>query len=292
MATYKIPSLTVDAQIAHQKGFSGKGVGVAVLDSGIYNHADYSSPYYKIKKFVDFINYRTIPYDDNSHGCHVCGIVCSGGKDRYGSCIGVAPGCHMIVLKILDHDGNGSVENMISAIKWIISHYRAYNIRIVNISIGNANDKYASENNILNTWIDKLWNKGIVVCVSAGNNGPAPQTITTPGNNRNVITVGSYDQYAYSGRGPTTSCICKPEIVVAGTNILSCKNAATGYVTKSGTSMSVPIVSGSLALLLEQNPSLTNKDVKKLLKRKAKTLGLPREIQGWGTINVPKLLDL
>lgn len=158
--------------------------------------------------------------------------------------------------------------------------------------------------------VNKLWDNGIAVCVAAGNNGPEPQSITTPGISRKVITVGASDDSEtvevmgnitsdYSGRGPTKECICKPDLVAPGSNIWSCraigKNVFSSvkamYVKKSGTSMSTPIVSGCVALVLSKNPKLNNNEVKMILLGGTKDLGHKRSRQGRGLIQVDKVLS-
>ena len=94
----------------------------------------------------------------------------------------------------------------------------------------------------------------------------------------------------YSGRGPTCSCICKPDVVAPGASVLSCANFPGRYTCKSGTSMATPYVSGALALLLEKCPELSNRDVKLLLRERAVDLGLPRNQQGWGLVDIGELL--
>lgn len=131
--------------------------------------------------------------------------------------------------------------------------------------------------------------------------GPRSGTITTPGISRKVITVGCSDDNQevnvmgsrmvdYSGRGPTCSCICKPDVVAPGASVLSCANFPGRYTCKSGTSMATPYVSGALALLLEKCPELSNRDVKLLLRERAVDLGLPRNQQGWGLVDIGELL--
>jgi len=152
--------------------------------------------------------------------------------------------------------------------------------------------------------VDKAWDNGIVVVAAAGNSGPAGYTITTPGISRKIITVGSSDdgqqdafgrtKINYSGRGPTMSCICKPDVVAPGINITSCNSMNTrdskAYSVKSGTSMSTPIVTGAIALLLEKYPDMGTRDVKMRLKESAVDLGIPRNRQGWGAVNLERLL--
>ena len=94
----------------------------------------------------------------------------------------------------------------------------------------------------------------------------------------------------YSGRGPTGACICKPEIVAPGAGIVSCSNEPGRYAVKSGTSMSTPVVAGAIALLLEKYPDMSNRDVKLRLRERSADMGLPRNQQGWGLLDVERLL--
>ena len=94
----------------------------------------------------------------------------------------------------------------------------------------------------------------------------------------------------YSGRGPTEACICKPDVVAPGSSVVSCAGRPGKYTIKSGTSMSTPIVSGAIALLLEKYPEMTNRDVKLKLMETSRDMGLPRNQQGWGLLDVEKLL--
>lgn len=142
---------------------------------------------------------------------------------------------------------------------------------------------------------------GLVVVVAAGNNGPAPLSVTTPGISRKVITVGCSDDHMevlvgknrmvdYSGRGPTMAAVCKPDLVAPGCSVASCASLRDKYTIKSGTSMSTPIVSGAIALLLEKYPDMTNRDVKLRLMETCRDMGLPKNQQGWGLLDVERLL--
>lgn len=210
---------------------------------------------------------------------------------------------------MLDHNGNGNIPDVLNGIEWIIENKDKYNIRIANISVGsNGKTEFESESKLVQG-VNRLWDEGIVVCVAAGNNGPSPQSITTPGISRKVITVGASDDEEtvevmgsitsdYSGRGPTKDCICKPDLVAPGSNIWACRaisrNYFTGsramYVKKSGTSMSTPIISGCAALALSKNPKLLNNDVKLILLQSTKNLGIERSRQGNGMIQIDLLL--
>lgn len=215
--------------------------------------------------------------------------------------MGIAPRCNIIAVKVLDHKGNGNTEQVLQAIQWVIDYKEQYGIKIMNISVGSVPRTRDEEKSKLIDKVEQAWDSGLVVVVAAGNNGPNKCSVTTPGISRKVITVGSCDDmyarsnygelmHSYSGRGPTKSCIVKPEIVAPGSDIVSCLNAKNGYGTKSGTSMATPIVSGAIALLLEKNPHMTNKEVKIRLHDSAVDIGLPKNQQGWGMVNVRKLL--
>lgn len=279
----------------HKKGYLGQGVTIAVLDSGAYMHSDYKD---RILDFKDYINNRALPYDDFSHGTHVCGIMCGSGKTNK-AYIGMAPLAKIIPIKVLDNTGHGDSENIINATKWIINYKKRYNIRIVNISIGTKAKSCAEENSTLVKSVDSLWDAGLIVVVSAGNNGPNYQSITIPGISRKVITVGSCkwnndknnSASDLSGKGPTYCNIEKPDIVVPGDNIISC-SLKNGYTKKSGTSMSTPILSGAAALILSYNPTISNNVFKDYIKKSALDLGYDKYTQGSGRLDLDRLFLL
>ena len=279
-------------------GLTGKGVGVAILDTGVYPHQDFMD---RELIFRDMLKKRTFPYDDNGHGTHIAGIIGGNGQASSGRFRGVAPECRLICVKVLDHRGNGFSSDVLAGLGWVERHREKYGIRIINISVGSLTRKGMSEESALVRGVDAAWDAGFVVVVAAGNNGPGRRTITTPGISRKVITVGCSDDdkevdvagnrmIDYSGRGPTGACICKPDLVAPGSGIVSCAARRNGYMVKSGTSMSTPLVSGALALLLEKHPGLSNRDVKLRLRERCVDLGLPRNQQGWGLLDVERLV--
>lgn len=311
----------IDLKWAHERNITGEKIGVAVVDTGICMHKDFTEGKNRIKAFYDLIHGRIEAYDDNGHGSHVSGIIGGSGFLSGGRYTGIAPGCDLIGIKVLDQKGDGNISDVLAGLQWIIDNKSKYNIRVVNISVGTTTKDNADENSLLVKGVNAVWDAGIVVVVAAGNNGPGPMSISTPGISRKVITVGSSDDRItvelfgnktmdYSGRGPTASCVKKPDIVAPGSNIVSCgtmknyqryrynvlnnpKNDYTNlmYTVKSGTSMATPIVTGAIALLLSVYPSLTNKDVKLRLRDCAIDLGYPWSKQGWGLLNIPRLLQ-
>lgn len=296
----------IHTEAAHHRHIYGGGVGVAVLDTGIFPRADFFSlpnypfPVNRIQYFHDFVNQGREPYDDSGHGTHICGKIASAARIADEEYLGIAPGCNLVVLKILDKNGNAPISTFVHALRWLHKNHRTYNIRIVNISIGTNLESNHFDTNLLVQEVDALWQDGLIVIASAGNNGPSPGSISSPGNSCLVITVGASDdnlpglnknsRRLYSGRGPTDCNSVKPEIVAPGSQIISCSNHTNGFSVKTGTSMSTALVSGAIALLLEQEPYLTNRDVKNRLHDCARRLDLPHFQQGWGQLDISRLL--
>ncbi len=293
---------------AHERGIYGNGIGVAVIDTGIVNHPDFVYRRNRIVAFKDVVNGKVGIYDDNGHGSHVCGCLGGDGWESSGRYSGIAPNCNIIVIKALNYKGNGNIEEVLQGLSWIRKNKEKYNIRILNISVGSSARKDLDEDSAFVRGVERMWEEGIVVIAAAGNNGPQGKTIGAPGNSRKIITVGASDDSDYvdfgggkinnySSRGPTGACIMKPDIVAPGSNILSCNyhfaqgRSKTMYAIKSGTSMATPIVSGAIALLLQKYPDMTPREVKIRLKNRAVDNGMERVHQGWGLLDVEKLLS-
>ena len=273
--------------------YTGKGIGVCILDTGIYEHIDFTG---RIWAFYDFLDFKRRPYDDNGHGTHVAGLVAGDGTASMGKYRGAAPGCGIIALKVLDRYGTGSQDDVLRALRWIRENRQQYRIRVVNISVGTTCNSKRNHARLLES-VEQLWDEGVVVVTAAGNQGPRPGSITAPGSSKKVITVGSSDllegRSAISGRGPTAECVCKPDIVAPGNKIMSCvPGKPYSYGVKSGTSMSTPLVTGAIACALEKNPALTNTDIKTMLMNSAEDMGLPQNLQGWGKFNRRKFLKM
>ncbi|NLK20675.1 MAG: S8 family peptidase [Epulopiscium sp.] len=305
----------IKANWAQERGYKGRSVGVVVLDSGIYPHEDFLYPRSRIIAFKDFVNGYNNPYDDNGHGTHVAGIIGGNGTKSNGKYVGIAPECNLIGIKILDEEGSGSTSNVLAGIQWMIDNKDRYNIRVANLSIGSP-DKEGESDPMVRA-VNAAWDAGIITLVAAGNDGPQRKSITSPGVSRKIITVGASDDQKtvnifgdtvsnYSGRGPTKECIKKPDVVAPGSNIMACAadtkyipkegvslkdSLEVAYVKKSGTSMATPMVSGALALLVENSPYMTPDDVKFYLKDCTNNLDFPQEQQGWGLIDIRKLFE-
>ncbi len=293
----------VNLSYAHERGYYGQGIVVAVVDTGISYHNDFASRTgeRRLVVAVDMISGLNDFYDDCGHGTHVAGII-GGYGERF---VGMAPKCRFVSVKVLDKFGNGNINNVVKGLQWILDNESKYNIRIVNISVGTPAKKMYDEQSLLVKKVDELWNRGLIVLAAAGNNGPGKKSIGAPGISRKIITVGASDDSNtglvarnvitenYSGRGPTLACIKKPDIVAPGSGIYSCSivNGKMRYQVKSGTSMSTPVVSGAVALLLSKYPEMTNREVKIRLKNSAVDLGMSHDRQGWGMLDVSRLIN-
>lgn len=300
---------TVNANIVQENGYTGKGIGIAILDTGISPNNDFLYPKNRILAFKDFINNKSKPYDDNGHGTHVAGIAGGSGINSNGKYRGIAPDCNFIGVKVLNNEGKGNASDVLAGLQWVMDNKEKYNIKVANLSIGTSN---TSSNDPLVKAVENMWDSGVIITIAAGNDGPKKHTISSPAISRKVITIGASDDNItanvwgnnlinFSGRGPTLECIVKPDILAPGVNIISCLSNSVSkqsdeivdknYFSLSGTSMSTPIVSGAIALLLEKYKDLKPDDVKLMLKKCCKNLHLPKNQQGWGLLDVYKLLS-
>jgi len=327
-------AVTVGARtVQNTLGLTGRGIGVAVIDSGVTSfHDDLTRgsnptlyPYgdQRVLKFVDFVGTSTLPYDDNGHGSHVSGIVAGNGYDSRGEKAGIAPDASIISLKVLDAEGQATIGTVIAALNWVAQNASVYNIRIVNMSVGApVRESYWTDPFTLA--VKAITDKGIVVVAAAGNLGkntsgqPQYGGITAPGNAPWTLTVGASStegtltrrddvMAGFSSRGPTyLDWNAKPDLVAPGTGTVSLAvpgsslyssraeflvkgsiNTATmPYLSLSGTSMAAPVVSGTVALMLQANPRLTPNLVKAILQYTAQTYpGYNALTEGAGFLN-------
>lgn len=296
----------VEAAVQKRTMYGNPRIIVAVLDTGVAAHPDIKD---NIVYFKDFVGKSTVMYDDNSHGTHICGILCGNGRLSGGNYCGIAPGCGLVVCKVLNHKGDGTAENMLRALEFLKRYRRQLDIRIINISVGIGELKNRKMEEELKKITESLWDDRVVVVCAAGNKGPADGSISSLCNSNKVITVGCHDGDFYkdngercelrSGRGNKYDFVRKPDIVAPGTRIMSCnynwnmnsKDMRLSYTEKSGTSMATPIVSGCAALLLAKEPWLSPDQVKERILYTASDLGESWNKQGWGMINAKRLLE-
>ena len=325
-------SVTIGSRAVQRAlGYTGAGVGVAVIDSGITSwHDDLTNrssaqyPYgnQRVSAFVDFVNGAATPYDDDGHGTHVAGIIAGNGYDSNGQKAGVAPDASLVVLKVLDANGAGTIGNVIQSLDWVLSHRQQYNIRVVNLSVGAAiHESYWTDP--LTVAAKRLVDAGIVVVAAAGNLGknaqglPQAGGIGAPGNAPWVLTIGASstngtiyreddEVAAFSSHGPTyLDWSAKPDLVAPGVGVVSLSapgstfflnrptallgglipTAQPPYLSLTGTSMAAPAVSGTVALMLQANPSLSPNAVKAILQYTAQDYYYDPLTQGAGFLN-------
>lgn len=281
---------TLNSNFLWLEGYTGQGVTIAVVDSGIYPHPDFQN---RIIGFKDFINGRTTTYDDNGHGTHGAG--CAAGNGTLYD--GPAPDANLVGVKVLNSSGSGSVSTIIAGLNWIIANKNVYSIDIVSMTLGSTVTQ-SSTTDPLCTAVRNVWNAGIVVCISAGTAGPTPGSIACPGNEPLIITVGAADDKStvyvtddtipsFSPRGPTAiDSWPKPDVVAPGVNVTACTNTGTSYVTWSGCSASTQLVAGVCAQYLEAHPGVTPATVKSDIKGSARPLqGYDTNTQGSGLVD-------
>jgi serine protease AprX len=305
------------AGTAHNRGLTGRNVNIALLDTGTYPHPDLIRPANRIICFKDFVNKRQFAYDDNGHGTFTAGIIAGNGCMSKGEYTGVAPGSGLVSLKVLDGSGNGWTSTVLSGMQWIYDNREKYGIKVVCLPLG-CPSFMSCHDDPLSVAAQVLWEAGLIVCASAGNNGPESSWISSPGINPIIITVGALHNYGasilpesplcdFSSRGFTLDGNRKPDLVAPGAAIVSLNSDMTFipkssadyrgarlesyYSRGSGTSAACATVAGIAALLLEKHGDLTPDEVKSLLRHSCRSLNLLKEQQGFGLTDINRLLE-
>ncbi len=269
-------------------GFTGKGIKVAIVDTGIDpNHPDFTG---RIAQMKDFTGEG--PADNHGHGSHVASIVGGTGAGSAGKYQGVAPECVLYAAKVLRGDGSGSTSDVMAGIEWAVQQ----NVQVVNMSLGS--DGACDGTDALSVLCDTAMSRGVVMCIAAGNAGPGASTVGSPGCAKTVITVGASsdtDSVAnFSSRGPTSDGRVKPDVCFPGVSIVAARAAGTAmgspvdalYTSASGTSMATPHAAGTCALLLQAKPGLSPQQIKDILMTTTKDLELDPNIQGTGRAQI------
>jgi len=287
----------IGADSAHAAHNFGDGVTIGFLDTGLdqlqgtSSDLGLSTDLYGRDKFwgtYDAINNNLSNYsnEESGHGTHVASIAGNADYDVYGNVYGVAPNAALVGIKAFDAEGKATYADVIRGIDWALQVKDQINLRVLNMSFSGPARSYYWEDP-LNQAVMKAWQAGIVVVASAGNNGPDPMTIGVPGNVPYIITVGAMtDNYtesdssddklaSFSAAGPTFEGFVKPEIVAPGGHLSGLMAFDTQivqehpefhdggrYFEMSGTSQAAGVVSGVVALMLNQEPALTPDEVK------------------------------
>jgi serine protease AprX len=296
---YAVPLLrqplqvTVRADRAWQRA-GGRGVGVAVLDTGIAGD---------LPDFVTAGKSRVIASavtnpcarnanDQVGHGTHVAGLIAGNSmnspslKKLQGKYMGIAPRANLISVKVSDDDGDTTVLDVINGLQFVVDHRAALGIRVVNLSLSSTvAESYKTDP--LNAAVEAAWFSGIVVVAAAGNDGAASDAVSySPGNDPFAISVGALDDRgttrldddqlaSWSSRGVTQDGVQKPEVLAPGNRLIAplapnsdferlCRRCmiSHSYFRVSGTSMATGVVSGVVALVIEKNPGMTPNQVK------------------------------
>ncbi len=345
---------------ADQVYWTGSGVTVAIVDSGVYfddqvkiemgsylrklfyGQADFfqascetiqvnNQIVVKGQQYPDYcFTGRNDSRDGYGHGTHVAGIIWNRISDYItGVDFGVAREAKILGIRVLGDDGVGTYETVIKGVQFAVANKAKYNIRVLNLSLSSPQSvPYFIDP--LNRAVEQAWQSGIVVVAAAGNEGPEVESITVPGNDPYVITVGAVDGRrtpgywqddiipSWSASGPTLDGFLKPDLVAPGTQIVSfmhnnhTDSQSSAYLVQqhpdysltsslfrmSGTSMATAVTSGVVALMLQKNPGLTPDQVKYRLMATARQVSAPDGQpafnllqQGAGRIWAPDAVD-
>lgn len=265
----------IEADTVQSTGVTGSGVKVAILDTGI----DASHEDLNVAGGASFIAGEPNALEDgNSHGTHVAGTVA--GLNNSLGVLGVAPAAELYAVKVLDSSGSGTYSGIAQGIEWAVDN----NMDVINMSLGGSSGSTA-----LQQAVDNAYNSGIVVVAAAGNSGSKGKrnTIGYPAKYASVIAVGAVD--SSNNRASFSSVGDELEVMAPGVSVLSTV-PGNGYDSYNGTSMASPHVAGAAALILANNPTLTNIQVRELLKSTATPLG-DAFYYGSGVINVFKAIQ-
>jgi hypothetical protein len=290
---------------------TGKGVGIGIIDSGVYPHCDLLNPTNKIRKFIDVVNNLNYPYDDNGHGTFISGLICGSGYGSKGMNKGIAKNSHIYMIKAFNKLGKGFISDILFSLETLINDSNDFNIKIILLPF-----ETMETNEFVLSLFSKLFDlaisKGLVVIVPSGSNKSIKSSIRGIATLKSCITIGGYDSidvpkiYEYSSCGPFQK-LDKPNLIAACVDICSClsdkdfiseKNGVklyphhitNLYTNYTGTSCSAAYISGICALLYENNKDLCFKDILALLKVSSSLINSPKYMQGSGIINLEKLL--
>ncbi len=292
--SYYLETLYVDD--LHEEGLTGQGVTVAVVDSGISAHPDFTGRL--LTPYGDPAAGSPNPSDSYGHGTHVAGIIGGDGTASGGIYKGVAPGATLLAVGVSDEFGMSYEFDVVEGLQWIFENKDTYGIRVVNLSLNSTvEDTY--NNSGIDAAAEILWFNGVVVVAAAGNSGvsgPYNTARTAPANDPFIIVVGASDEYdtiqktddaiaSFSASGVSLDNHLRPDLIAPGYNIYAALSPESSwgtthpervslgdYIRLSGTSMAAPMVAGTVALLLEDEPNLTPDQVKYRLQETGSSL--------------------
>jgi subtilisin family serine protease len=321
------------AAALHLQGITGSGVTVAVLDSGLWETealATDTSGNPRILARYDAIENATMTevFDESGHGTHMTSVIAHSGAVTVngtptGTFKGIAPDANLVAVKAFDVEGQGALLDIVRAVQWVVDNQETYNIRVLNLSFSQRPRWHYWEDPI-NQAVMRAWAAGITVVAAAGNEGPEPMSIGSPGNIPYIITVGAItdswtpdnrdDDFIpdFSSHGPTPSAHIKPDIVAPGGHITGITRPestltqeypeymlSTGEFVMTGSSQAAALVSGIIALLLQLEPQLNADQIKCKLTSSAEPaingdglLAYSPFQQGHGQVNAARAVTL
>ncbi|PGL71678.1 S8 family serine peptidase [Bacillus sp. AFS055030] len=289
----------IGAPTAWGAGYDGKGVKVAILDTGVDpTHPDVKNSIKETKSFIegeDFV-------DHHGHGTHVASTIAGSGAASGGKQKGVAPGADLLIGKVLSNEGSGSDSQVIAGMQWAVQE----KADIVSMSLGGADPSDGTDP--ISQAVNNLSeSSNTLFVIAAGNNGSKKNTVSSPGAAEKALTVGAVDKSetgflaSFSSRGPLINNFnVKPEVTAPGVDIVAARAAGTtmgtpvdaNYTKASGTSMATPHVAGAAAILKQRHPDWTGDHIKQVLADTG-TLNFrytPYQ-QGGGRVNIVNALD-
>ncbi|WP_217551439.1 S8 family peptidase [Streptomyces sp. GbtcB6] len=284
----------IGAPTAWKAGYNGKGVKIAVLDTGVdTTHPDLKDQVIESKNFSAAADAS----DHFGHGTHVASIAAGTGAKSHGKYTGVAPGAKILNGKVLDDTGSGDDSGILAGMEWAATE----GADIVNLSLGGFD---TPEIDPLEAEVNKLSEqKGILFAIAAGNEGP--ESIGSPGSAADALTVGAVDGNDkladFSSTGPAADGSIKPDVTAPGVDITAAAAKGSvidqevgenppGYLTISGTSMATPHVAGAAAILKQEHPDWGYQQLKAALTGSAKGGKYTPFQQGSGRIAVDKAI--
>ncbi|RCW41581.1 S8 family peptidase [Paenibacillus prosopidis] len=261
----------INAIEVHKKGFTGKGIRIGIIDSGVdYTHDDLN-----VVGGVSFVDGASDYFDNYGHGTAVAGII--GAKDNLIGVVGVAPESKLYAIKVLDSMGEGYISDIVSGIEWAVEN----NLNIVNLSL-----EVSMDNKVLNKSVKEAYKRGVLLISAAGNMG-SMGTLAYPSAYKEVIAVGainsSNERTVFSGTGKDL------ELMAPGENVYS-TYLNDQYTMNVGTSMASAHVAGVAALIWEANPNLRNEDIREILDKTAVLIG-DKILYGYGLVDALKGLN-
>jgi serine protease AprX len=297
------------ATVAVDDTSTGEGVTVALVDTGVAAVGD-------LRGSVRHVNVSGAAAGDGyGHGTFLAGLIAGSGVASHGAYRGVAPKADILDVQVAAPDGSTSLRRVLAGLQAVADRARHDDsLRVVNLSLS-ADDPNAPGLDPLSRALEALWDRGLVVIVAAGNEGPNPGTVTLPGTDAAVITVGALDAKVdgdrsddtvapFSSRGTPGARNIKPDLVAPAVSVVGLR--APGSVVDSehpgsrvgpanfvgsGTSMAAAVTSAAVARLLSVLPDLEPEDVKAALTEGAYTVPGDRTATGAGGLDLPGARD-